>query len=265
MASAHFSLSWYANYAQYVNYIPILSPVSEPVGLLKHTSVPERPDLLPHFEALYLLSVLSHCCFSTNLIHLVVIRQGDNFRVHCAGSNDHLNATHRKLLELQGIILEKRLSREDGLDKDYRSACCRSLTANGLRKHWHQVRRVRRGTCPITWCTCKHTKFVKVYCSPDGLLNSDAGESSFGKLRASRCCIQISLRLASRNAASSENIARELSPIWEKCKKHDSETSRNSVISENIARELLQIWEKCKKHDSESFSRVFGSFPKLQR
>ncbi|KRY09584.1 hypothetical protein T12_1918 [Trichinella patagoniensis] len=140
---------------------------------------------------------------------------------------------------------------EVGLDKDYTSACCRSLTANGLRKHWHRVRRGRRGTCLITRCTSKAQEktqeFVKVYCSPDGLLNSDAGESSFEELRASRCC-------TSRNAASSENIARELSPLWEKCKKHDSETSRNAVSSENIARELSQIWEKCKKHDSESFA-----------
>ncbi|OUC41980.1 hypothetical protein D917_10538, partial [Trichinella nativa] len=58
-----------------------------------------------------------------------------------------------------------------------------------------------------------------IYCSPDGLLNSDAGESFFEELRASCCCIQIFLGLASRNA-SSENIARAL---WEKCKKHDSE------------------------------------------
>ncbi|KRZ47752.1 hypothetical protein T02_11744 [Trichinella nativa] len=136
---------------------------------------------------------------------------------------------------------------EVGLDKDYTSACCRSLTANGLRKHWHRVRRGRRGTCPITRCTSKAQEktqeFVKVYCSPDGLLNSDAGESSFEELRASCCC-------TSRNA-SSENIARAL---WEKCKKHDSETSRNAVSSENIARECSQIWEKCKKHDSEKSS-----------
>ncbi|KRX34308.1 hypothetical protein T05_5312 [Trichinella murrelli] len=151
--------------------------------------------------------------------------------VHCAGTNDHLNATHRKLLELEGISIlppeaesgqteMKRQFKESlffdgiryfvgllwksgmaslpnnygtaigllkvGLDKNYTSACCRSLTANGLRKHWHRVRRGRRGTCPITRCTSKAQEktpeFVKVYCSPDGLLNSDAGESSFEEL-----------------------------------------------------------------------------------
>ncbi|XP_003381080.1 conserved hypothetical protein [Trichinella spiralis] len=132
--------------------------------------------------------------------------------------------------------------REVRLDKDYTSACCRSLTANGLRKHWHQVRQGRRGTFPISRCASKlirKNEFVKVYCSPDRLLNSGDGESPFEELRASRCC-------TSRNAASNENIARELSPIWEKCKKHDSESFA-----------FL--------NNSQSRSRVFGSFPKLQR
>ncbi|KAL1230324.1 Cytoplasmic FMR1-interacting protein [Trichinella spiralis] len=63
---------------------------------------------------------------------------------------------------------------------------CTCLTANGLRKHWHQVRQGRRGTFPISRCASK--EFVKVYCSPDRLLNSGDGESPFEELRASRCC-----------------------------------------------------------------------------
>ncbi|KRZ82918.1 hypothetical protein T08_14406 [Trichinella sp. T8] len=124
--------------------------------------------------------------------------------VHCAGTNDHLNATHRKLLELEGISIlpPEAESGQTEMKRQFKE----SLFFDGIRYFVRLLWKSRMASLPNNYGTAIRLlrstgieyagedvvpapsrgvparEFVKVYCSPDGLLNSDAGESSFEEL-----------------------------------------------------------------------------------